>query len=120
MDNLLYNQLMELAHFFIAGFEIGILFDIFRAQRKAIKTSDIITYIQDILFWFVTGIIVIHTIAKYTNGEVRSYMVIGLFLGVILYFTFITKFALKILFKLICCLKKIVNIILYPVKKIIN
>ena len=41
---------------FIAnGIIIGILFDFFRILRKTFKTSDMITYVEDLLFWILTG-----------------------------------------------------------------
>ena len=45
--------------FIINGFIIGLLFDFFRILRKAIKTSDFITYIEDALFWILTGFIIL-------------------------------------------------------------
>ena len=44
------NQAYLFLIFIINGIVIGLLFDIFRILRKSFKTSDIITYVQDILF----------------------------------------------------------------------
>ena len=56
MDNVFTIQLKELFHFFITGIEISFIFDIFRAKRKVIKTSDIITYIEDIIYWIIARV----------------------------------------------------------------
>ena len=40
--------------FTLDGLIIGILFDIFRILRKSFKTKDIVTYVQDILFWLIS------------------------------------------------------------------
>ena len=48
------NQGIIFLIFVLNGFAIGFLFDIFRILRKAFKTTDTITYIEDILFWILT------------------------------------------------------------------
>lgn len=104
--------------FALTGLIIGILFDFFRIQRKVIKTYDFITYIQDILFWLFSGIIVIFSVIKYTNGELRSYMVFGIILGLIIYFCIFSKYVMKISINIIQFLLKIISILLFPIKKI--
>ena len=44
------NQAYAFLIFILNGLIVGILFDVFRILRKAFKTSDFITYIQDIIF----------------------------------------------------------------------
>lgn len=111
MDNILSMQLKELFHFCLAGVEISILFDIFRAKRKAIKTSDVITNIEDIIYWIIVGFIIVYTTTKYTSSNVRSYMVIGIAIGVVGYYFLVSKFIVKLL-------TSVFSIILFPVKKI--
>ncbi|MBE5820212.1 MAG: hypothetical protein E7310_05310 [Clostridiales bacterium] len=53
--------------FILVGFIIGILFDIFRILRRSFKTKDIITYLQDILFWLITGTLILYTTFKFNN-----------------------------------------------------
>lgn len=71
-------QFKELFHFLIAGVEISFIFDVFRAKRKVIKTSDMVTYMEDVIYWIIVGYIFLYTISKYTNGEIRSYMIFGI------------------------------------------
>ena len=56
---MILNQAYIFLIFVINGFLIGILFDIFRILRKSFKTKDIITYIEDILFWILTGLLLL-------------------------------------------------------------
>ena len=56
------NQAYLFLIFSITGILIGALFDIFRALRKSFKTSNIITYIEDIVFWLLTGTLIIYNI----------------------------------------------------------
>ena len=68
------NQAYLFLVFSLTGVIIGILFDFFRILRRSIKTPNIITYIQDILFWILTGIIVLYSIWYFNNGELRIFV----------------------------------------------
>ena len=68
--------------FVLNGFLIGIVFDIFRISRKVFKTPNIITYIEDVVFWFIAGFLTLFTIFKFNNGELRAYIFIGQFLRI--------------------------------------
>lgn len=118
MNELLESQINTLFIFAITGFIIGILFDFFRIQRKVFKTYDIITYIQDIIFWIASGIILTFVILKYTDGEIRIYMIFGIIIGIIVYFSFISKYMIKIFVNIIKFLLRILDFLLYPIKKI--
>lgn len=48
------NQANIFLIFTINGVIIGLLFDFFRILRRSFNTKDIITYIEDILFWILT------------------------------------------------------------------
>jgi spore cortex biosynthesis protein YabQ len=61
------NQAYTFIIFIINGIIIGFLFDCFRIIRKSFKTSDIITYIEDILFWIIAGITTLYFIFIYNN-----------------------------------------------------
>ena len=62
------NQAYLFCIFIINGIIIGILFDFFRILRKTFKTSDLITYIEDSMFWILTGIIILYSIFVFNNG----------------------------------------------------
>ena len=79
------NQLELFLIFIINGIIIGILFDIFRVLRKTFKTNDLVTYLEDILFWILTGIIVLYSIFTFNNGEIRLFMFLAIFIGAVIY-----------------------------------
>lgn len=118
------NQAYVFAIFILNGVLIGLLFDIFRIFRKSFKTPDIITYIEDILFWIFSGIILLYSIFKFNNGELRMFIFLGLILGITVYMLIFSKIFIKVLVHIINFIKKIFNIfILIPIKfamKIIN
>lgn len=114
----LYDQIKILIIFAITGIIIGLLFDFFRIQRKVIKTFDFITYLQDALFWILSGIVLIISIMNFTNGEIRSYMILGIIIGVVLYFNIFSKYIMKISVGIANFFIKIVHILISPIKKL--
>ena len=118
MDEI-YRELFCLVIFILTGIIIGILFDCFRILRKSFKTVDWITYIQDIIFWILTGIIILFSIFKFNNGEIRSYIILGIFFGVLIYMITISKFVVKYSVRVIQLLKKIISYPINILKKII-
>ena len=113
------NQAYLFLVFTINGILIGLLFDIFRILRKSFKTSDMITYIQDILFWILTGLILLYSIFTFSDGEIRFYMFIGIFIGWLIYMMMFSKYFIKINVKIITIIKKIIgitlSIIIFPI-----
>ncbi len=118
------NQAYLFLIFVLDGFIIGLLFDFFRILRKTFKTSDIITYIQDILFWILTGLIVLYSIFVFNNGEMRIYIFLGILIGIILYVLLFSKYVIKINVFIINKIKWFISIILkiifMPFKFIFN
>lgn len=117
MDNTIAIQLYSLLIFTISGIAIGIFFDIFRILRRTFKTPDIITYIEDIIFWIFTGIFFLFVLFKFNNGEIRNYVIIGLIIGILVYVLTLSKYFVKLNVIILDFIKKI---ILYPLKIILN
>ena len=105
------NQANLFLIFTLEGITIGLIFDIFRILRKSFKTSDIVTYIEDILFWLITGILLLYTIFVFNYGEIRFFMFVGIFLGAMLYMLLISRYVIKISVTVIEILKKIITFI---------
>ena len=124
MNTLVLNQTQVFLIFIFCGTFIGLLFDTFRILRKSFKTPDIITYIEDILFWLLTCIFLAYAIFHYNNGEIRAYLFIGLFIGITLYILLLSKFIITISVNIIGTIKKIItymfHFIAYPITFIIS
>ena len=114
MDNFAISQAHVFLIFILNGIVIAFIFDIFRIFRKSFQTPDWITYIEDIIFWFITCIILAYSIYTYNNGQIRLFMFIGLIIGakiiqflkkiivkIIYYITYPAKIILKIIRKLL-------------------
>lgn len=118
------NQAILFLIFCINGILIGLLFDFFRILRRSFKTHDIVTYIQDVLFWILTGFILLYSIFTFNNGEIRLFMFLGVALGVIFYMLCLSSYVIKVNVIIIKFLKniiiKIFGIISIPFKAIYN
>ena len=94
------------------GVIIGLILDFFRIIRKTFKTSNVITYIEDILFWILTGISIIFFMYNFSDGTIRLFMIIALLLGFLIYILSISKFIIKIVVFFINILKEFFKIII--------
>lgn len=103
--------------FFISGMIIGIIFDVFRITRKSFKIPNIITYIEDVLFWICTGGVILFSIFRYADGQIRLYMICILIFGAFVYFGVLSKYFIKINTKIIDFLKFIINLIIKIIRK---
>ena len=118
------NQAYLFGIFIINGILIGLLFDFFRILRKSFKTNDFITYLEDILFWILAGIILLYSIFIFNNGEIRLFMFLAVLLGIIIYIMSISSYIIKLNVRIINCFKKILikifNIMSIPFTYIIK
>ena len=113
---MIINQAQLFFIFITNGILIGLLFDFFRISRKVIKTNNFTTYIEDIIFWILTGIIILYSVFVFNNGELRFFMFLGVMIGSILYMLFISKYIIKINIKIINIIKNFLKIILIPIQ----
>ena len=115
-----FSQEQTFIFFFIIGITIGIIFDIFRVIRKSFKTSDIITLIQDILFLSISSVLIIVGIIKLNGGEIRFYLFLGIFLGVVIYSLTMGNLCVIILYEFVKICKKIIKIPYLCIKKMLK
>ena len=113
-------QLYNFFIFIILGMLVSFIFDFFRALRKTFKTNDVITYIEDILFWIISGFLIMSSIFKFNDGEIRFYLFVGLLLGIFIYIILLTKLINKILEILMKSIKGVLNIIISIFKRFYN
>lgn len=111
------NQAYIFLIFVLNGIIIGLLFDFFRILRISFKTKDFVTYIEDFIFWILTGIILLYSIFIFNNGEIRFFMFLGIIIGIILYMLIASKYIIKFSVKIIDFIKKLIEI---PINLIIK
>lgn len=121
MYNFSQEQIFML--FFIIGLIIGIIFDFFRAIRKNFRASDFVTLIEDIVFLSMVSALIIFSIIRINGGEVRFYLFLGIFFGILLYSLTISNLCVIIFNIIVRLCKKIFQIpfkVFFKVFKIIK
>ena len=120
----LLEQLYSFAVFILVGFLIGLLFDFFRISRRTFKTSDLITSIEDVLFWILSGLLILFTIFKFNNGDIRIYIILSILIGIVIYILVFSKIVMNTLVKIIIFIKRIISHLLkicsYPIQFILK
>ena len=96
--------------FSLTGVVIGILFDFFRILRRSFKTSNIITYVEDVLFWILTGVLILYNIWYFNNGEIRIYMFLGIIIGTLIYMSTLSNISVKLFTKSLSMIIKALEI----------
>ena len=119
---MIQNQLFSFFIYVIVGILLGFIFDIFRAFRKSIKNSNVATNIEDILFVIISFIIIAMVVQIVSKGELRFYILLGIILGILIYFLSVSKYIITgetwILKSIIKILKSIYNFFIKFSKKI--
>jgi len=95
------KELIIFLYFILGGIFGGILMDLLRVFRRNRKVRDIVVYLEDFLYWIALGGIVIWLSYVLDTGAIRLYMILGLFLGMMIYFLTLTKVMYKV-FDFIC------------------
>lgn len=109
------SQLIDFIEFVIIGAIIGAVFDFFRAYRKVKKTNTALVITQDILFFLIVTVIVIFSIIKLLDSQIRLYIFIAIIIGLSIYFCILSKIIMSIDIAFIKMFKQIVTIIFLPI-----
>lgn len=107
----------------LAGILTGILFDLYRVFRGLENPNKIITFIEDTLFWILTGIIVFIFLLSTNYAYIRLYVYCAIALGIIIYIWLFSKTFIKLQYKFLRSVGKVMriffNFIFYPLKLIL-
>lgn len=117
------GQLNLLVFSFISGIITGIMFDLYRLIRGIENPNNIITFIEDILFWILASIIVF-IFLLYTNyAYIGAYVYLFIAFGTIAYLKSLSKYLINVLSKFIKVTGKvfrsIFNIIFFPIEYVV-
>ena len=104
----------------LAGIITGVLFDLYRVFRGLENPNIVVTFIQDTLFWILTGIIVFIFLLSTNHAYMREYVYITIAAGVLLYMALLSKYFIKVQYKVIRITTKFIritlNFVLYPLQ----
>lgn len=117
LSPVIQDELILLAMSFYSGLVLILCYDSIRIFRKVFHASLLREIIEDTIFWTVAAICIFNMLLKYNYGRPR-YFSIGAVLGAMaLYEWFIGR---KIIDKIALLLKKILLILLKPLKKTVK
>jgi spore cortex biosynthesis protein YabQ len=116
------TQLFYFLSTLIAGFGVGIMYDVYRVIRGFNSPKRIVTAISDLLFWILTAIITF-VFFLYTNyGDLGYYTFLGLSIGIFIYLRLLSKRFIKtlrwILYFIFKCFRMLLILIIYPIRLI--
>jgi len=102
----------------LAGVITGILFDLYRVMRGINDPNKIITFIEDTLFWIFTSLIIFIFLLYTSFAYMRGYVYISMAVGIIIYMSFISKYFIKLQYKIIKSITRLIRVcfilLLYP------
>lgn len=112
----LKSETINFLTFIILGVIIGSIFDVFRALRKIKKYNNSIVYMQDVIFFIISGTIISFALIFKLESSLRIYLFLAIFLGIVLYIVLLSKYVLKIFVLFFNVLDKIIYFITIPLK----
>ncbi|MFT8312783.1 MAG: spore cortex biosynthesis protein YabQ [Clostridium sp.] len=119
-----FIQFNLLFYSFIAGIFTGILFDIYRVIRGLELPNKILGFIEDLLFWILTAIIIFVFLLYSNDAIIGIYVYLFIALGVYIYIKLLSKKLIygeaKILRFLIRLIRVTFNLIIYPIRLLFN
>lgn len=89
------EQVSVFLYSMLLGIVLGVMYDIFRITRMIINSKNLAIFIQDVLYFVVSGLITFFFVLKANSGDSRVYIIIGEGLGWILYHLTIGEFIYK-------------------------
>lgn len=111
MQLIVVEQLFTLIYAGILGIILGFAYDIFRILRMIMNSKNISIFIQDILYFVLSGIITFWFVLNFNSGDSRFYILAGEAIGWILYHLTIGNLIYKCSNKLVKGLKSKIYVI---------
>ncbi len=97
MNTFIYHQFFLLILSFLLGTFLAFFYDIFRAFRRIFIHSSKLIALEDFFFWICCSFLVFFLIYYYNDGNIRSYTILGIFLGILFYIFICTSCVMSIL-----------------------
>lgn len=78
-------QVLVFAYSTVLGILLGVTYDVFRIVRMIINSKNIAVFIQDVLYFILSGVITFLFVLGVNSGESRFYILAGEGIGWIVY-----------------------------------
>jgi len=104
----------------LVGVAIGLFYDVFRVFRKTARHTGLAVTLEDLLFWVVATGLTYYYMLHRNYGEIRLFSLLGVAIGILLYFATVSRWVVVVFVAVINYLKRViitaVRIILVPVR----
>jgi spore cortex biosynthesis protein YabQ len=102
------------------GAAVGVFYDLFRVFRRTVPHKRWVVQLEDLFFWLVVTVLVFYYMLHKNYGEIRFFALLGMGLGVVLYFATVSRLILKVCVSVVEYIKKVitavVRILLLPIR----
>lgn len=106
----LSQQVDLVVYSFLAGIITGVFFDMYRLFRGFSTPNKFLTFIEDMLFWILTAI-VIFIFLLYTNyAYIGFYVYMWLIVGIYIYLKLVSRHFIKIQHRIMLSIGKLMRI----------
>lgn len=102
----------QLLSFFISilfGLAYGLFYTLFKAVRKAFRHGAFSVFLEDVVFSFIVAIITFILFLAFSSGEIRFFMLLGIFIGFVAFYFTVSEFLSRVLSKLLRFASKILS-----------
>lgn len=82
--------------FFICAQTIGVVFDFFRAIRKAFVCGNLMVAVQDVIFCSFSFFMFSGVLTVLNSGRIRWYELAAIILGLVIYFLLESRYVIKV------------------------
>ena len=116
MELSLSGQTISFLHSALTGFISGIIYDFFMCLKRDFKKSKFSHILWDIIFIITALSFFFFSFFKLNGFDIRIYHIIGIIIGLTLYFNTISGFFCRFFKGFFNFFKKLFKILLYPVR----
>ena len=88
------------------GFALGIFYDIFRVFRKMLRHNAVFIAIEDVIFWLLATGLLFVLLLWINFGQIRAFVFIAAALGILIYFSTLSKLLMLAAARLINLVKR--------------
>ncbi|MGN0394116.1 MAG: spore cortex biosynthesis protein YabQ [Coprococcus sp.] len=120
MTDMIRQQLLTYGISVLCGIGAGLLLGVVRELRKAIGTKNVLLAIWDILFWLMLSGLIVGVNYIYSGGEIRLYVFLGIFSGILLYFCTINWVVSRIVGYILYLIKNALKNVKKASKKLVD
>ena len=107
----LSNQFLTLGLMIGCGGWIGLIFDIYRVLSGQLRISRWLLPLFDLFYWVFAALLVFRVLFYSNYGQLRMFVFIGLMIGFVIYFTWVSKTTIRLILWTIHLIKRVVMIL---------